>query len=267
MIDWVQAFWLALLQGLTEFLPISSSAHLIIPSLIWQWPDQGLAFDVAVHVGTLAAVVVYYRRDLSLLLGGCTTAIVERKSNEHSRLLACLAFASVPVGLMGLLAVEFVEQYLRNLPMIAAATLLFGLLMAYADRHTKGRSTFKDITLSLAIIIGLFQALAPWPGVSRSGITITAALLLGLSRPDAARFSFLLSIPVISGAGLLKTTELVKSGVAVDWLLLGAAAFTASVVAFASIALFLRLLDRVGLMPFVYYRIALALVLFGLWLA
>jgi undecaprenyl-diphosphatase len=266
MIDWAQALWLALLQGLTEFLPISSSAHLIVPSLIWQWPDQGLAYDVAVHVGTLAAVMVYYRRDLSLLFSGCTAAITEQQSNEHSRLAVYLALASLPVALAGLLAGELVEQNLRNLPMIALATLLFALLMACADRHTRGRSAFKNITLSVAIIIGLFQALALWPGVSRSGITITVALLLGLSRSDAARFSFLLSIPVISGAGLLQTTELVRTGVTVDWLLLGAAAATASVAAFFSIALFLRLLERVGLMPFVYYRVALALALFGLWL-
>ena len=210
--------------------------------------------------------MAYYRRDLSLLLGGCITAIAEQQSNEHSRLLAYLAIASIPVALVGLLAGEFVGEYLRNLPMIAGATLLFGLLMAYADRYSRGRSTFKDITLSVAIVIGLFQALALWPGVSRSGITITAGLLLGLSRADAARLSFLLSIPVISGAGLLKTTEFVRTGVSVDWLLLGAAALTAAVVAFLSIALFLRLLDRVGLMPFVYYRIALAIVLCGLWL-
>ena len=266
MIDWLQAFWLALLQGLTEFLPISSSAHLIIPSLIWQWPDQGLAFDVAVHVGTLAAVLIYYRRDLSLLLAGSLDAVREQKSNDHSRMVVCLALASVPVALIGLLVGDFIEQYLRNLPMIAGATLIFGLFMAYADRYTQGRSTFNTMTLPVAIMIGLSQALAPWPGVSRSGVTITAALMLGLSRSDAARFSFLLSIPVIAGAGLLKSAELVKSGATVDWLLLGVAALTAAVVAYLSIALFLRLLDRVGLMPFVYYRIALALLLFGFWL-
>ncbi len=266
MIDWAQAFFLALLQGATEFLPISSSAHLIIPSLLLDWPDQGLAFDVAVHVGTLFAVVIYYRQDLLQLLQGSMQATLQREANPQSDMVIWLAVASVPVALLGVWAGDAIEAQLRNLPSIAAATLLFALVLAVADRRAGGSSEFASISLRLALIIGCAQALALWPGVSRSGVTISAALLLGVSRVEAARFSFLLSIPVISGAGLLKALALLESDIAVNWWQLAFAVATAGLVAYLSIALFLRFLDRVGLMPFVYYRVALAAILFTLWL-
>lgn len=266
MIDWLQAAFLAVLQGLTEFLPISSSAHLVIPSLVWSWPDQGLAFDVAVHVGTLAAVVFYYRGDLRELAGGCITAVRESRANAHSRMVGYLAIATVPVCAVGLAGGSFIESDLRSLPVIATTTLVFGLLLGYADRYTRQRRQYRSVTLPLAVMIGIAQALAPVPGVSRSGVTITAALLLDLDRQSAARFSFLLSIPVIAGAGLLKSVQLARSGMPVDWQMLAGSAVIAAVTAYLCIALFLRLLDRVGLMPFVYYRIVLAALLFGLWL-
>jgi undecaprenyl-diphosphatase len=266
MIDWLQASLLAVLQGLTEFLPISSSAHLVIPSLVLSWPDQGLAFDVAVHVGTLSAVLFYYRGDLFELTMGCARAATERRFNEHSRMAGFLAAATVPVAVIGLVGGSFIESDLRNLPVIATTTLVFGLLLGYADHYTAARGSFRVVTLPIAVMIGIAQALAPVPGVSRSGVTITAALLLDLDRQSAARFSFLLSIPVIGGAGLLKAWQLSRSGVAVDWTLLGGAALVAAITAYLCIAVFLRLLDRVGLMPFVYYRIFLAILLYGIWL-
>ncbi|MEP6391368.1 MAG: undecaprenyl-diphosphate phosphatase [Halioglobus sp.] len=264
--DWIQAIWLALIQGLTEFLPISSSAHLVIPSLILEWPDQGLAFDVAVHVGTLTAVVAYYRGELLTLVRGTITGLSQRRMNQELRMVGWLGIASLPVAVTGFLAGDFVEGNLRSLPVIATTTLLFGLVLGYADRHTAGVSQFRSLALPAAIMIGFAQMLAIVPGVSRSGVTITAALLLNLDRQTAARFSFLLSIPVIAGAGSLKGWELSQSQIAPDWWLLGISTLVAAITAYACIAVFLRLLDRVGLMPFVYYRVILSVLLLGLWL-
>ncbi len=265
--DIFQAFILAVLQGLTEFLPISSSAHLVIPSLVLDWRDQGLAFDVAVHVGTLTAVLLYYCRDLwrmALAWGG---SLLGRGSSTESRMVWYLALATLPAGLAGVLLGDFIEAHARNLAVIATTTLVFGLLLGWADRHAIRVPGDAAIGWRQALVIGVAQALALVPGVSRSGVTITAGLFLNLSRQEAARFSFLLSIPVIAGAGLLKGAELASSGHPVDWSSLALAAVISGVTAFSCITVFLRLLDRVGMMPFVYYRVALALLLYGLWLA
>ncbi len=267
MIETYQAILLAILQGFTEFLPISSSAHLVIPSLVLGWPDQGLAFDVAVHVGTLSAVIFYYRADLARMAGSWLRSLAGGPASEDSLLVWYLALATLPVIAVGFLAGDYIESGLRNLPVIATTTLLFGLLLGVADRRAVKVPGSKPITLAMALLVGLAQAVAPIPGVSRSGITISAALLLGMNRQAAARFSFLLSIPVIAGAGTLKTWELLSSGVFVDWLLLGLGALVSGITAYLCIALFLRLLDRMGLMPFVYYRVLLALALYALWLA
>ncbi len=267
MIDWLQALLLAAIQGLTEFLPISSSAHLVIPSLVLGWPDQGLAFDIAVHVGTLVAVVIYYRRDLLMLARGCGDAVRYREPNAETHMVLLLACASVPVAVVGMAGVSFIENQLRTLPVIATTTAVFGILLGYADRYTRRVPANRGLTLPIALMIGMAQALAPVPGVSRSGVTITAGLLLDLDRQTAARFSFLLSIPVIAGAGLVKSVELARGDAAVDWLLLAVGASVAALTAYACIAVFLRLLDRVGLMPFVYYRLVLAGILFWLWWA
>ena len=266
MIDTYQAILLAMLQGLTEFLPISSSAHLVIPSLVLGWPDQGLAFDVAVHVGTLSAVLLYYRADLARMAGSWFGSLAGAPANADSRLVWYLALATLPVILVGFIAGDYVETRLRTLPVIATTTLLFGLLLGVADRRAGSAANGVQLSLVTALLIGLAQAIAPIPGVSRSGVTITAALLLGMGRQESARFSFLLSIPVIAGAGILKVWELARSAASVDWLLLGMGALVSGVTAYLCIAAFLRLLDRMGLMPFVYYRVLLAAVLYGLWL-
>ncbi len=265
MIDWWQAAILALLQGLTEFLPISSSAHLVIPSLMLGWKDQGLAFDVAVHVGTLSAVVVYFRRDLTALLGDLMSGARERRVNDGCRQVLFLAVATLPVIITGFLLNDMIEVHLRTLPVIAATTLIFGLALGLADRAARG-GIQRDLTFPVALTVGIAQAIAPIPGVSRSGVTITAGLLLGLGHQHAARFSFLLSIPVIAGAGLLKGRDLLLLEAPVPWLQLLLAAALAGTTAYGCIAAFLRLIDRIGLMPFVYYRVALALVLVVLWL-
>ena len=265
MIEWYQAVLLALMQGLTEFLPISSSAHLVIPSLLLGWPDQGLAFDVAVHVGTLAAVLFYYRGDLVLMADRWFRSLAGGAITEDSRLVWYLALATIPAGVVGLVGGDYIEANLRSLPVIATTTLVFGLLLGIADRAAPTRNAGKSLTLLIALLIGLAQAFAPIPGVSRSGITITAALLLGMSRQASARFSFLLSIPIIASAGALKAWELGSSSVTVHWWTLALGAVLSAITAYLCIAMFLRLLDRVGLMPFVYYRIALAGILYFLW--
>jgi len=182
-----------------------------------------------------------------------------------------LGLATVPAGLVGLFAGDFIEAHLRTLPVIATTTLVFGILLGVADRRAghSGSSpgSGRSLGLAVALLIGLAQALAPLPGVSRSGITMTAALLLGMDRQSSARFSFLLSIPIIASAGLLMVFELVGESHTVDWLLLGVGVLVSGITAYLCIAAFLRLLDKVGFMPFVYYRIGLAGILYFLWLA
>ena len=266
MIDIYQALFLALVQGLTEFLPISSSAHLVIPSLVLGWADQGLAFDVAVHVGTLMAVLFYYREDLLRMADRWLRSLAGAPACDDSRLVWYLALATVPAGVVGFLAGDFIEINLRTLPVIATTTLLFGVLLGIADRRTMATEFGRTLGLTMAILIGCAQVLALVPGVSRSGVTMTAALLLGMDRQASARFSFLLSIPIIASAGLLKVWELVDGAAAVDWVSLGLGALVSGLAAYFCIATFLRLLNRVGFMPFVYYRIVLAAILYVLWL-
>jgi len=266
VIDWLQVIVLALVQGLTEFLPISSSAHLVLPPLLLGWPDQGLGFDVAVHVGTLSAVVWYYREELLRMATAWLRSLVGGGASDDSRLVWYLALATVPAVLVGLVAGAWIEGELRNIPVIATTTLLFGFLLGVADRRAPPPERGSPLTLCRALLIGLAQAMSPVPGVSRSGVTITAALLLGIDRQQAARFSFLLSIPIIAGAGLFKGWEFAHSNTPVDWAALGVGVLLSGVTAYLCIGVFLRFLDRVGLMPFVWYRVVLALLLYGLWL-
>ncbi|CAA0088062.1 Undecaprenyl-diphosphatase [Halioglobus japonicus] len=266
MIDFYQAVVLAIVQGLTEFLPVSSSAHLLFPSLLLDWVDQGLAFDVAVHVGTLSAVLLYYRADLLRMATRWLQSLAGAPASDDSRMVWYLALATIPAGLVGLFMGDFIEEHLRTLPVIATTTLVFGLLLGVADRRARHSGPERTLNLSVAMLIGFAQALAPVPGVSRSGVTMTAALLLGMQRQSAARFSFLLSIPIIASAGLLKVWELATGGATVDWLLLGLGVVVSGISAYICIAAFLRLLDKVGFMPFVYYRIVLAAALYLVWL-
>lgn len=252
--EWLQIIILALLQGITEFLPISSSAHLILPAALTDWPDQGLAFDVAVHLGTLLAVCTFFRNELSGYAGGCLSTLRTRQLNDNSMEVAKLALATLPVVICGFLLKDWIEASLRSVQVIAISTIVFGLLLAIADRrHGSGET----ISFGAAAVIGGFQTLALIPGTSRSGITITAALLIGLSRTVSARFSFLLSIPTIAGAALLTTLDLRSQPEAVDWLSLATGAGLAGISAYLCIDLFIRLVERTGMMPYVYYRLAL----------
>ena len=162
MIEWYQAVVLALMQGLTEFLPISSSAHLVIPSLLLGWPDQGLAFDVAVHVGTLTAVLLYYRQDLALMAGSWLRSLTGGPASQESRLVWYLALATVPAGLVGLIGGDFIESNLRTLPVIASTTLVFGILLGVADKFAPSVGQGKGVNLIMAMMIGLAQGLAPF---------------------------------------------------------------------------------------------------------
>ena len=259
--DWLQLIALALVQGITEFLPISSSAHLVLPALLSDWPDQGLAFDVAVHVGTLTAVCAYYRKELTDLAGGGLGLIAGRGPSEASELLLKLAAATLPIAILGFLLKSWVETELRSVLVIALATIVFGLALWWADTQ---RGSGSKVSWLQALLIGAAQVLALIPGTSRSGITITAALLLGLSRSTAARFAFLLSIPTIAAAGLLYAIDLAQARAPAPWadLLIGCG--LAGAAAFTCIHLFVTLVERTGMLPYVIYRLALGTVLLGM---
>jgi len=261
--DWLEAIWLAILQGLTEFLPISSSAHLILPSQIFGWAEQGLAFDVAVHVGSLSAVLVYFRDEVKRMLTAWLKWIFKGEKSTDGRLAWAVFWGTFPVGLVGLILNEFkiVDQYLRSVEVIAATTIGFALLLWWADVKAQQQRDEYTLSVSDILFIGVAQALALVPGTSRSGITMTAGLMLGLTRSAAARFSFLLSIPAIFLPGVLKGAELATSEQPVAWELIALGVVTSAVAAFACIHYFLLLLDRVGFKPFVIYRLALGIAL------
>ncbi|MEM7363241.1 MAG: undecaprenyl-diphosphate phosphatase [Pseudomonadota bacterium] len=262
--DVTQTVILALIQGITEFLPISSSAHLILPFEVLGWPDQGLAFDVAVHVGSLSAVLVYFHRTLLQLLVGTWRALIQRKHNKDSRFAGLLIIASLPIIPVGFMLNDLVETSLRSVLVIATTTILFGIALWVADRYFR-TATPKSLNWRSALVIGIAQCLALVPGTSRSGITMTAALMMGLGREAAARISFLLAIPTILGAGVLKTSELLTATQPVPWDLLALGTLVSAVSAFACIYLFLATISRIGFLPFVIYRLLLGSALL-MWL-
>lgn len=259
--DWLQVIILSLVQGLTEFLPISSSAHLVLPAQLTDWPDQGLAFDVGVHFGTLLAVLTYFRRDLTRMAYATVRWPGGQGYTEDVDLVLKLAVATVPVVIVGFLGKDFIEDNLRTIPVIAIATIGFGVLLMISDRNP-GQKT--AVEWHHALLIGLAQVFALVPGSSRSGVTITAALMLGLSRVSAARFSFLLAIPTIAGAQLLLTLDLMGAPEDRATTHLLSAAVIAGISAYACIHYFIALVERTGMMPYVIYRLVLgtALMLF-----
>lgn len=260
--DLFQIIFLALLQGITEFLPISSSAHLILPSQLLGWEDQGLAFDVAVHAGTLLAVMIYFRHELVRLIKGWLLSVSRQQQTPDGHLAWGLLMATVPAAFAGFMLDDFIEENLRTIVVIATTTAIFGILLQYADWHGRKEVVLTETGWKTALFIGFAQMLALIPGTSRSGITITAGLLAGLTREDAARFSFLLAIPLIAGAGLFKTKDLLETGTQDQ---LGAAltgAVISAVSAFLIIRWFIGFVSRAGMLPFTLYRLGLAAVLF-----
>lgn len=266
MSDYFHAFWLALAQGLTEFLPVSSAGHLALAPRLLGWPDQGLAFDVAVHVGTLAAVLVYFRADVARLAAAWAGSIAGRPATLHSKLAWALVFATLLIAAAGALLEPLVEGQLRGVTAIAVATIVFGVLLGLADwRGAKSRGLERITWADIAIIAGA-QVLALIPGASRAGVTMSAGLALGLTREAAARFSFLLAMPVIAAAGVWQARGLAgldsgPAGAALRWDILAFGAGVSAAVAFVCIHWFLAFVRRHSLLPFVVYRVALGVVL------
>lgn len=260
--DLIQIITLALVQGLSEFLPISSSAHLILVPILTGWEDQGLAFDVAVHIGTLAAVVWYFREEIVRMFWAFIESITKRKLSPDGKLAWAVLFGTIPAGIVGLLFKDVIEVYLRSPLVIAGTTIIFGLLLWWADARGKRQRDEYQMSWGDVLAIGIGQAFALIPGTSRSGVTMTVALMMGLTRQAAARFSFLLSIPIILLAGGFKALELVESNVPVDWFSLTLGVVLSAVSAYLCIHLFLKALEKMGMLPFVIYRMILGVFLF-----
>ncbi|MDO3721165.1 undecaprenyl-diphosphate phosphatase [Marinobacter sp. chi1] len=261
--DFFQAFFLGLLQGLTEFLPISSSAHLILTPAFFGWTDQGVGFDLSVHLGTLLAVVFYFREDVFGIARDGLISMGRRKVVGQGALALYLVIGTIPAGLAGLALLDLVDSTLRAVEVIFTTTLVFGILLGIADLLPKRQRTLDTLNWKDALLVGIAQAMALVPGTSRSGVTITAGLFLGMSRETASRFSFLLAIPIIVLASSVKLLEVATSDVVVDWngFLIGGV--TSFLMAITAIHFFLKWLNTVGMWPYVIYRIVLAGVIYA----
>jgi len=243
----IHALVLGLVQGLTEFLPISSSAHLILIPRYLGWEDPGLAFDVALHLGTLAGVLIYFWKDLMHLAGNLGAP------RERNTVLY-LIVATIPGAIAGLLLEHKAETVFRSPALIAVVLIIMGTLLGLADWLSKGDKSIADLTVGSAIGLGLAQGFALIPGVSRSGVTITTALVLGLDRKEAAKFSFLMSIPIIAGAGVLKAKAILHSP---DKFALGIGFLASTFAGIFAIWLLFKIIQSRRYTPFVLYRWAL----------
>ncbi|MEE4330103.1 MAG: undecaprenyl-diphosphate phosphatase, partial [Wenzhouxiangella sp.] len=242
--DWIQAVLLALIQGLTEFLPVSSQAHLVLYSLVTGQTYQGIDFDIVLHAGSLVAVVLYFRAELIKMAGDWLRSVAGGPKTPDSKLAWWIILATIPAGVAGMLFKDQAEAALRSPMVMAAALIGFGLLLGWADWRHRGQRDEYSLGLKDVLIIGFAQALALIPGTSRSGITITAALFLGLNRESASRFSFLLSIPIIAAAGLLAALDLAESGFESGFGLLFMAFLAAAVSTYACIHYFLAFIKQ-----------------------
>jgi undecaprenyl-diphosphatase len=252
----LQAIVLGAIQGLGEFLPISSSGHLVVLPWLFGWSEHGLAFDVALHMGTLVAVVYAFASDWARMGASAFRGLRSGRpfAEPGGRMLGLLALASIPGAVVGLLIEDWAEEGLRSPSLVAASMAVMGLVLLVADRK-RGDRLADGITLSHAMTIGVAQALALAPGVSRSGVTISAALFLGYRRDEAARFSFLLATPITFGAAALKVPHLLV-GNGTDVVLIGM--IVASLVGWLSIFCLLRYVRARDYRPFVWYRFAFA---------
>ncbi|MCU7825780.1 undecaprenyl-diphosphate phosphatase [Kitasatospora sp. DSM 101779] len=265
--DWFHAAVLGLVQGLTEFLPVSSSAHLRVFSALAGWDDPGAAFTAVTQLGTESAVLIYFRRDIAAIVGAWAASLFSpaRRSDPNARLGWFVIVGTLPIGVFGAAFQDTIETSLRDLRVIGTTLIVFGLVLAVADRSRAVRNArpISDLTLPHAAAYGLAQSLALIPGVSRSGGTISAGLLMGYSREAAARYSFLLAIPAVLASGTLELFK-IGEGPAPAWgptLLATAIAFA---VGYAAIAWFLKYISHNSFMPFVVYRVALGVVIVGL---
>lgn len=251
-----QIIVLAIVQGVTEFLPISSSGHLILVPQLMHWQDQGLVVDVMTHIGTLLAILIYFWRDVGRLITGALQLVKGRMTDE-GRLAIYIILATIPAVAFGVFLKKFGYTDLeRNVAVVAWNTILYGMLMLIADMASPQDRTIANMTLVSALVIGVAQALALIPGTSRSGVTMTAARFLGFTRPDSARFSFLLGIPAIAGAGIFTVGDALSSGekITLDAVYCAGLTFVAGL---AAIAFLMAVLRRVSLLPFVLYRMVL----------
>lgn len=256
---------LALIQGITEFLPVSSSAHLILLPALTGAEDQGLALDVAVHIGTLLAVILYFRKDVLLALRGTLDLLRGRWKTEAARLALYLVIATIPVILLGLvLKVTGMMEAMRSITVIGWTMLVFGLVLYWADQRGASEKTMKNWTLRDAVLIGLWQAIALIPGTSRSGATITGGRLLGYDRTNAARISMLMSIPTIIASGTLLGMDVIGQADAAMLKDAMIAIVMTFIAALFALTLMMRLLRSVSFTPYVIYRIILGGILLTL---
>ena len=260
--SFLQILVIAVVQGLTEFLPVSSSGHLIMIPEMTGWPDQGITTDVMVHVGSLFAVIVYFWKDVFNLLKG-TGELVRGKMTDNARMAGYIALATIPALAFGaILKFSGLLDSIRGVQIVAWNAVIFGILLWIADVVGSRTKVMENMTLSPALVIGFAQALALIPGTSRSGITMTAARFLGFERAEAARFSFLLGIPAIAAAGSFTAIELIQTGGGIPRDAIMAAVLT-FFAALAAIALLMALVKRIGFFIFMVYRLLLAAVLFA----
>ena len=260
----LQIVVLALIQGITEFLPISSSGHLLLVPAITGWPDQGLLTDVMVHMGSFLAVVVYFWRDCVNLVVGAID-LLRGRMTAWGRLALLIVVGTIPAVAFGVFLdkIGFMDLVRQMPEVVAWNAIIFGILLYVCDRFGLSTRRMADMTWMPAIIIGFAQALAIIPGTSRSGITMTAARALGFERPEAARFAFLLGIPAIAGAGVLKLGEAVSSGATITFGMLLTAVLT-FFVALGTITVLMKLVRHISFLPFAVYRVALGVVLLAL---
>jgi undecaprenyl-diphosphatase len=251
-----QIIMLAVVQGITEFLPISSSGHLILVPQLMHWKDQGLVVDVMTHLGTLLAVLIYFWRDVWRIAKGALE-LLKGKVTEEGKLAIYIVLATIPAVAFGVFLKKFGYTDLeRNVAVVAWNTILYGILMLIADMVGPQERTMSNMRLGSALLIGVAQALALIPGTSRSGVTMTAGRFLGFTRPDSARFSFLLAIPATAGAIVFTVGDAVASGegVTMDAIYCAALTFVAGILA---IAFLMNLIRRISFLPFVLYRMVL----------
>ncbi|MDX2209983.1 MAG: undecaprenyl-diphosphate phosphatase [Sphingopyxis sp.] len=257
--SFIQMLLIAVIQGVTEFLPISSSGHLILLPKLAELPDQGPLIDVAVHIGSLLAIIIYFWRDVRGLAQGGFATIGIGKAPDQRNLFLWIVLGTIPAVAVGFLLKDMLEEF-RSTHLVAVNLIVYGILLGIADRFGKEERSYENLTLRDAIIVGCAQALALVPGTSRSGVTMTAARFLGYKRVEAARFSFLLSIPAVAGAGTLVALELADATaqMQMDALITGALTFVA---AFATMAFLMNFLRKATMMVFVVYRVALGVAL------
>jgi len=268
--DFLHAFLLAVIQGLTEFLPISSSAHLVLLPILMQWQDQGLVIDIAAHFGSLIAVLIYFRKDALNLLnawfGSFNNKEKTAKQLKSSRKAWLLFYASLPILIIALLVQAYVLQYARNAVVIGIASIIFAIFLWRADKRGTQTRDIHELTFWQAMMIGFAQAFALIPGASRSGVTMMAGMWTGLTRVEAARFSFLLAIPTILAATSFGVYRIISQNTLIEWGLGLTVVLVSTLTAWLCIHWFIKLVSKIGMLPFVIYRILLGTILLIVYL-